>query len=71
MSLPVNYLNGCRVHKYIMFKDSHEFACKLLEWLHEDTNRIQRPSKMPEIDNTTISEAEVRYLLCFKSQVIS
>ncbi|XP_023337907.1 ubiquitin carboxyl-terminal hydrolase 8 isoform X1 [Eurytemora carolleeae] len=39
-------------------QDSHEFACKLLEWLHEDTNRVQRPSKMPEIDNTTIPEAE-------------
>jgi len=39
-------------------QDSHEFACKLLEWLHEDTNKIQRPTKMPEIDTTNISEDE-------------
>jgi len=39
-------------------QDSHEFACKLLEWLHDDTNLIQNPSKMPEIDTTTISESE-------------
>ena len=45
-----------------LLQDSHEFACKLLEWLHEDTNRVQRPSKMPEIDNTTIPEAEVLFV---------
>ena len=29
-------------------QDSHEFVSKLLEWLHGDTNRVQRPSKEPE-----------------------
>jgi len=29
-------------------QDSHEFCSKLLEWLHEDTNKVSRPSKEPE-----------------------
>merc|ERR1712059_165703 len=29
-------------------QDSHEFCSKLLEWLHEDTNKVVRPSKEPE-----------------------
>merc|ERR1719348_774070 len=29
-------------------QDSHEFCTKLLEWLHEDTNKVIRPSKEPE-----------------------
>merc|ERR1712059_122138 len=29
-------------------QDSHEFCSKLLEWLHEDTNKEVRPSKEPE-----------------------
>jgi ubiquitin C-terminal hydrolase len=29
-------------------QDSHEFVSKLLEWLHGDVNRIQKPSKEPE-----------------------
>eukprot|EP00090_Calanus_glacialis_P038312 TRINITY_DN6690_c0_g1_i1.p1 TRINITY_DN6690_c0_g1~~TRINITY_DN6690_c0_g1_i1.p1 ORF type:complete len:1106 (+),score=377.60 TRINITY_DN6690_c0_g1_i1:83-3400(+) len=33
-------------------QDSHEFVSKLLEWLHSDTNRIVRPSKEPEQNNT-------------------
>jgi len=33
-------------------QDSHEFVSKLLEWLHSDTNRIARPSKEPEQNNT-------------------
>lgn len=33
-------------------QDSHEFVSKLLEWLHSDTNRIIRPTKEPEQNNT-------------------
>eukprot|EP00092_Neocalanus_flemingeri_P008316 GFUD01008966.1.p1 GENE.GFUD01008966.1~~GFUD01008966.1.p1 ORF type:complete len:1103 (+),score=340.51 GFUD01008966.1:377-3685(+) len=32
-------------------QDSHEFASKLLEWLHSDTNRVVRPTKEPEQNN--------------------
>jgi len=33
-------------------QDSHEFVSKLLEWLHSDTNRVVRPTKEPEQNNT-------------------
>jgi len=40
-------------------QDSHEFLSKLLEWLHNDTNRIKKPSKMPEIEASGSSPSEV------------
>ena len=29
-------------------QDSHEFLLSLLEWLHDDVNKVPRPSAMPE-----------------------
>ena len=29
-------------------QDSHEFLCAMLEWLHDDVNRVAKPSDMPE-----------------------
>ena len=29
-------------------QDSHEFLLSLLEWLHDDVNKVARPSGMPE-----------------------
>ena len=48
-----------------MDKDSHEFACKLLEWLHDDTNTSNVQPRMPEIDTTKISESEVQLVYVY------
>jgi len=32
-------------------QDSHEFLLSLLEWLHEDVNKVPKPSCMPEQNN--------------------
>lgn len=33
-------------------QDSHEFLLSLLEWLHDDTNKVPKPTNMPEQNST-------------------
>ena len=30
-------------------QDSHEFLCNMLEWLHDDLNRVTNPGPMPQL----------------------